>query len=316
MVDNNNKVKEEIKGIELVWLSQTDLTNLNSGEGGTNYIDVKKYSKDGVLYPYVSGQAMRFYIKEAIRRNLQKDEFMCVPNNLGENCGNIRECVGCDLFGFMLTKKDEGAKVRVSPVKVSPAIGLLPLEGNSTIDYLTRKKRKADNEASGGDIVNVELGINIYKCGISLDVLRVGAEEEFDEEHKELKLKTIVKDEVKKRRITELLGAIPLISDYSKQARLLTDFTPDVLLGALQKKYSHRLQKALNMGDNKKIDLDRFEKVIKDVKDYAYGDLYLGIMPNIIFNEKELLKKAEDLGVKIVETPKQVIDKLIENLQI
>ncbi len=38
-----------------------------------------------------------------------------------------------------------------------------------------------------------------------------------------------------------LLDALQDFSDYSKQARLLTDFTPDVLLVALQHNYSHRL---------------------------------------------------------------------------
>jgi len=80
-----------IKGIELVWLSQTDLTNLNSGEGGTNLVDVKKYLKDGIDYPYVSGQAMRFYLREAVRRDLPEDEFMCTPNDKGENCGNEKK---------------------------------------------------------------------------------------------------------------------------------------------------------------------------------------------------------------------------------
>ncbi len=67
-----------MKGIEVVWLSQTDLTNLNAGEGEANFIDIKKYKKNGVEYPYVSGQAMRYYFKEAIRRNLAEDEYICV----------------------------------------------------------------------------------------------------------------------------------------------------------------------------------------------------------------------------------------------
>jgi CRISPR-associated protein Cst2 len=170
-----------IKGIELVWLSQTDLTNLNSGEGGTNLVDVKKYLKDGVEYPYVSGQAMRFYLRESIRRSIEEDKFMCVPNDKGENCGDHLKCMNCDLFGYMLPKKGEGAGVRVSPVKVSTAMGLLPLEQNSTIDFLTRKKRKEEGEKASGDIVNVELGVNLYKCGISIDVVRVGVVEEVTE---------------------------------------------------------------------------------------------------------------------------------------
>ena len=60
-----------MKCVEVVWLSQTDLTNLNAGEGEANFIDVKKYKKNGVEYPYVSGQAMRYYFKEAEETSME-----------------------------------------------------------------------------------------------------------------------------------------------------------------------------------------------------------------------------------------------------
>lgn len=303
---NNN-----IKGIELVWLSQTDLTNLNSGEGGTNLVDVKKYLKNGVEYPYVSGQAMRFYLREAIRRNLSKDEFMCTPNDKGENCGDEKKCINCDLFGYMLPKKGEGAGVRVSPVKMSPAMGLLPLEENSTIDFLTRKKHKAVGEKAEGDIVNVELGVNIYKCGISVDIRRVGTNEELNEETKVLSLKPFIEDDEKEKRIIKVLNAIQFISDYSKQSRLLTDFTPDFILGATQTRYSHRLQKAIELDEEKNLNLDRFSVIVSEMKDYC--NIYFGLIPGIIANENEVKSKAEELKIEIL-TPNEVINKLVDDI--
>lgn len=303
----NNK----IKGIELVWLSQTDLTNLNSGEGGTNLVDVKKYLKDGVEYPYVSGQAMRFYLREAIRRNLSKDEFMCTPNDKGENCGDEKNCMNCDLFGYMLPKKDEGARVRVSPVKMSPAMGLLSLDENSTIDFLTRKKHKAVGEKTEGDIVNVELGVNIYKCGTSIDIRRVGTNEKLDEESKVLKLSPFLKNEDKEERIKSVLKGIQFISDYSKQSRLLTDFTPDVILGTTQTRYSHRLQKAFELDEKKNLNLNRFSAIVSEMKDYC--NIYFGIIPGIITNENEVNSKIKELGLEIL-TPKEVIDELVNEI--
>ena len=35
-----------MKCVSLVWLSQTDLTNLNAGEGEANFIDVKRLSNN------------------------------------------------------------------------------------------------------------------------------------------------------------------------------------------------------------------------------------------------------------------------------
>jgi CRISPR-associated protein Cst2 len=165
---------QKVKAIQLIWLSKTGLTNLNSGEGGSNLVDIKKFRYGGQEFPYVSGQAMRFYLKEAIRRHLQPKE-ACVPDEQGEACGRISECVLCDLFGFMWTerseKRGEGrSHVRTSPVKVSPAVGLHPLDATMTIDFLTRRPRgttiEAGQEEEARSIVNVELATNIYMAGI------------------------------------------------------------------------------------------------------------------------------------------------------
>lgn len=303
---NNN-----IKGIELVWLSQTDLTNLNSGEGGTNLVDVKKYLKEGIEYPYVSGQAMRFYLREAIRRDLSKGEFMCTPNDKGENCGDEKKCLNCDLFGYMLPKKGEGAGVRVSPIKVSPAMGLLPLDENSALDFLTRKKHKATGEKAEGDIVNVELGVNFYKCGISIDIRRIGTNETLDEKSKILSLEPFIGDNFKKERIIKVLKAIQFISDYSKQSRLLTDFTPDIVLGTSQTRYNHRLQKAFELDEKKNLNLERFSTIVSEMKNYC--NIYFGIIPRIITNENAVKSQAKKLELEIL-TPKDVIDILVTEI--
>lgn len=296
-----------MKCISIVWLSQTDLTNLNAGEGEANFIDVKKYKRNGIEYPYVSGQAMRYYIKEAIRRNLSSDEYMCVPNDKGETCGNIKECIGCDLFGFMTTIKGKGAVTRVSPVKVSPAMGLLPFEDNAVVDFLTRRHRMVEGEMSG-DIVNVEIGVNLYKCGITIDVARIGGEEVIDENRRAVRIEHYLDNEDRKKRISKVLEAIRYISDYSKQARLLTDFTPDLILIAFQNVYSHRLQKAFSVSDGA-VDLERLEAVIRDVKEYS-PKIIAGILPGVIENESDVKAKLKELGVEVKSTNEAIVEAL------
>ena len=63
-------------------------------------------------------------MKESIMRIVDKKDY-CIPKDNGETCGNIKECILCDLFGFMTTIKGSGSNTRVSPVKMSPAMGLL-----------------------------------------------------------------------------------------------------------------------------------------------------------------------------------------------
>jgi len=119
-------------------------------------------------------------------------------------------------------------------------------------------------------------------------------------------------DEKRKNRICKVLEAIRYISDYSKQARLLTDFTPDLLLISFQNIYSHRLQKAFSVNEGV-LDVDRLSAVIKDVKEYS-SKLIAGILPGIIKNEKESFSKFKELGVEVKDT-NEAINEAIEYLK-
>jgi len=281
-------MNENVKGISLVWLSKTDLTNLNAGEGEANLVDIKKYKKMGKEFPYVSGQAMRYYIKEAIRRGLEENEFMCIPDERGEpTCkGNIEKCISCDLFGFMATIKKGtkipgypeghpgGAHTRVSPVKVAPAMGLLPFDENSVI----------------------------------IDVTRVGKIEDWTGET--LEFKEIIGKKERIKRIKKVLEAIRFLTDYSKQARLLTDFTPDIICITFQKKYSHRLQKLFEFENDTKIDTTRLKQILDDVKEYSEKIIF-GMISGIIENEEEVKKIIENYGIPL-KTPAEALNEAIE----
>jgi len=299
----------ELKGLSIVWLSETDLTNLNAGEGESNYIDVKKFKKDGIEYPYVSGQAMRFYLKEAMRRNLNENEYMCIPDDQGETCGDIKKCIMCDLFGFMRTVKGRGATTRVSPVKVSPAMGLLPFDENANVDFLTRRHRVSKGAKMEGDIVNVEIGTNIYKAGISIDMVRVGSEEKVDTEKRTVTIENVVDDSEKKSRIKKMLEALRYIADYSKQARLLTDFSPDIIAVSVQSRYSHRLQKLFELNNEREVNIQRLNEILDDVSEYSDKILF-GMVSGLVKNEAEVKKAVEAKGIEI-KTPSEVINEAI-----
>lgn len=299
----------ELKGLNIVWLSETDLTNLNAGEGESNFIDVKKFKKDGVEYPYVSGQAMRFYLKEAMRRSLEDKEYMCIPDDQGETCGEIKKCLMCDIFGFMTTVKGKGAVTRVSPVKVSPAIGLLPFDENANVDFLTRRHRVSEGKKMEGDIVNVEISTNIYKGGISLDMVRVGSDEKVDEEKRTVSVENVVGAPEKNKRVKKTLEALRFIADYSKQARLLTDFSPDVIAISLQKNYSHRLQKLFELNNRRELNIQRLNEILDDVSEYSDKMLF-GMLSGVVKNEADVKKAIEAKGIE-VKTPSEVINEAI-----
>jgi len=295
------------KAISAVWLSETGLTNLNSGVGASNLVDIKKYKLDGVDYPYVSGQAMRYYLKESIRRLISSEKY-CIANDKGENCGNIQNCILCDLFGFMTTLKDQGAQIRVSPIKMSPAMGLLPLNDNMTIDFLTRRKPQESAGELKGDIVNVELAVNVYRAGLSIDLVRIGGEEIIQNKRRSISNK-ITPDE-KVARVKTALEAFKNFPDYSKQARLLTDFTPDLILISIQDKYNHVLQKALELNNGRSINVDRLDQVLRSLKT---DKIYAGLISGTIKNEEDLKQILKGHNIEL-KTPIEAIDMVIADL--
>lgn len=307
----------KIKGINITWLSQVSLTNLNSGEGESNLVDVKKFKDGGEEYPYISGQAMRRYLREAIRREIDGD-FMCVSDDKGETCGDITRCLNCDLFGFMTTVKGKGAVTRVSPVKVSPAVGIYPFRENSTLDFLTRRKWTHTAEEMRGDIVNVELGVNLYKCGISVDFVRIGAEEDIDQKARTVTIKSATDETTRNTRIRRLLEALMFLSDFSKQARLLTDFTPDVICLSLQQRYSHRLQKLFEIaGENEQVSLnkERARSILADVRSYS-PQIFFGLTPGVLSkNEENGLKDIFAEAEITVQSPREAIAAVIAELE-
>lgn len=321
----------EARSLNAVWLSRTSLTNLNSGEGGSNYIDVKRYRWMGTEYPYVSGQAMRHVLREAIRRVVSSEE-ACVADDQGVTCGQVERCVLCDLFGYMKPRERQGAVVRVSPLKVSPAMGLLPADANGTVDFLTRRHRAEEAGRMEGDIVNVELGLNLYKAGLALDLERVGVEErvvaeELGEEatgkrRQPLQRRTLqwdvrVKPEERDRRIRLLLEALTHLTDFSKQARALTDFSPDLLLVSVERRYSHRLQKALEIRTGQgrvELDLERLETMLAEIRPEA---IYVGagFLPGVVDHQPEVEQLLEAAGVDCL-TPATLIRRLTEVLEL
>lgn len=307
-------MRQDVKAISLVWLSKTGLTNLNSGEGGSQLVDIKKYRWQGREYPYVSGQAMRFYLKEAIRREIPPEQ-ACLPDERGETCGDVENCVLCDLFGYMgvIERTGEeagGANIRLSTVKVSPAMGLLPYNENAVVDFLTRRHRLEEGRLEG-DIVNVELAVNIYKAGVCVDLQRLGKVEVLKKENgiNRVVFKDMVTEEERERRLKLLLDAIADFSDYSKQARLLTDFTPDILLACAQSNYSHRLQKALSLDEDCKLNLELLRQIISEIKGESLG-IFAGLLEGVISNTEEVKQVLKEEGVELKATPREVLKSL------
>ncbi len=305
MVEQN---KLEYKSINLVWLSKTDLANLNAGEGSSNIVELKTYSNG--QKPYVSGQAMRHALRAAIERR-NNDVFKCTPE---APCGNIKDCWLCDLFGFLNPKKEEGSDRRWSPIKMSPALGQIKTE--IVTDLLTRSSELIkDSGTLDQRMAYVQLTENIYKIGLALDLQNIGRTLKPKVIKKEVKGFEIIDhyDRMEKKlRIKEVIESVWNLSDLAKQARNMASLSPEFVIASVQRYYNHRLQNSINLNDKGNIDCERLKINLKDLNNDG-NKIFVGYTSGVILNEEELKSTLKDLNFDVL-TPGALKQKLIDIL--
>ena len=320
----------ELKGITMVWLSKTDLSNLNAGEGGGgNVTELKTYDNGK---PYASGQSVRHALREAIERN-NPGVFHCTPES---PCGKVAECWLCDLFGYLNPKLDEGFDRRWSPIKATPALG--QITSDIVTDLLIRmsdkpkpKTRRAQTEEQENSdneerrkrdqrIAYVQMMSNVYRIGLSLDFANIGfaKKAKYDGTGNKAEFKgweelTNVSLDERRRRAIAVLEAIGGMSDFAKQARNAASLSPDIFIASIHSRYSHRTLRALECGDDGKVNTDTLEVILEDLRDDG-AKLSFGFTPGVVNNDKELLETVKKFGLEKMN-PVRALKNLVEAVQ-
>ena len=310
---NNNAT--ELKGISVVWLSKTDLSNLNAGEGGGgNVTEIKTYENG--RKPYASGQSVRHALREAIHRN-NPGVFKCVPE---APCTNVAECWLCDLFGFLNPIADKGFDRRWSPIKVTPALG--QIASDVVTDLLIRMSgiEKEDKQTADQRIAYVQMMSNVYRLGLSLDVANVGKviTPQYEGKGKNAKFKgwetaVEIEKEEKIKRTVAVLDAIGGISDFAKQARNAASLSPDIFIASTHKRYSHRTLRALELDDEGHINTKTLKVILQDLEDDG-AKLFCGYTPGVIENDDALIQVLDDFGIE-TSNPLRALRNLTTHVQ-
>ncbi len=290
-----------LKGVAIVWLSKTDLSNLNAGEGGGgNVTELKTY--DNGRKPYASGQSVRHALREAIHRN-NPGVFLCVPET---PCTQVAECWLCDLFGFLNPIAEKGFNRRWSPIKVTPALG--QIASDIVTDLLIRMsdKEKEDKETSDQRIAYVQMMANVYRVGLSLDVANVGkvVEPQYEGKGKNATFKgweTTVEigPPVKVERAVAVLDALGGIADFAKQARNAASLAPDIFIASTHIRYSHRTLRALELDEKGEVKTEVLQVILQDLRDDD-AEIFCGFTPGVVQNDTALTQLLDEFGVEIV----------------
>lgn len=338
------------KNIVVSWLFETELSNMNAGEGSSNLKEIKTYNNG---LPYISGQSMRHALRQAMKRE-NSDDFKCTPEF---PCGDITNCWTCDLFGYLLPS--QGAK-RWSPIKASPALG--QIRNSITTDLIFRmvediecpechdkiyplaarsegvKEIKKDTDLKCpkcGKTFNAPYDIrqaiaykqlmkNIYKSSISIDVANIGVEEVpvISEDGKMNATKPInnIGCDKKIERIKSILNGIYNLSDFANQSREMVNSTPDFVIISLQKRYNHRLASVLKLDEDGNMDIKVLESVIEDTLSMDGTKVYAGFISGIIKNEEEVMvilnkfNEDESVDFNLCDTPFKAFNEVCNEL--
>jgi len=289
-----------LKGVAMVWLSKTDLSNLNAGEGGGgNVTELKTY--DNGRKPYASGQSVRHALREAIHRN-NPGVFYCVPE---APCTEVATCWLCDLFGFLNPRSGEGFDRRWSPIKVTPALGQITSDVVTDLLIRMSDKEREDRQTADQRIAYVQMIANIYRVGLSLDIANIGkvVAPQYDGKGKSAKFKgweTTVEIglEDKIERAVAVLEAIGGIADFAKQARNAASLAPDIFIASTHTRYSHRTLRTLELDANGNVNTETLATVLQDLKDDG-AELFCGFTPGVVQNDAALSELLNEFDVEM-----------------
>ena len=284
--------------LNIAYITKVNIASLNGSESsGGNIVEIKKISDyEGEEYVYVSGQALRRYLKETLMQLGEKISGVDENGNPQiEGIGNLNKklddelkrqifelVIDLDLFGYMLPKGDR----RWSVVKVAPLLSLLPYKGE--YDYLTRKQKS--DESRSGNIVQVEIDtLNYMRGNIVIDYEKIG----MDVDEYTYKSAEILDKEERNRRLNKLLDAIRYFNGGAKQARHMEDISPKLVVVAHQRTGTPFMLNALSVDERGNIDVGRLKEALEEFKPQEYR---IGITKGIFANEDEIRQSFENVG--------------------
>jgi len=308
-----------INGFMLIDAPWSALNNagMDAGERTDNAVKVKVIRKGREVYPYVSGQAVRYWWRETLAKkfnwNLSPVERV---KKVAYTSADPVEYDDDDIFGYMRAAKEEveekGKKkkvdvtvTRISPLKNSPLLSIYSQNPTNDFGVMARQKE--------GDPVPYEHEFysTIFKSIFSIDIELAGKFYEgekagyknmspklikkakemnlgYDEKEKSWKMPV----DIRRKRIKETILVLPYLSGGAKLTEHLTDVSPKFLVLAVIEGGNHIF---MNIADENGIKFDALSQVIEDYKDIILSDVYIAKREGFL---DEIEKEISEFTVK------------------
>lgn len=260
--------------------------SLNYGEGIGNISELKKLSRgDGSVYTFASRQALRYDIAR-LGNKMFGWNLEVVDKSKGtvqfKDDLTIKDSQEMDLFGYMKTaKKEEGnSLIRSASVRLSNAISLEDYK--SDMDFLNNKGL-ADRIGEYPNLANVEQHLSYYTYTITIDLSKVGVDENIK-----------LENSIREQRLKELLEIIKVLNREIRGRE--ENLSPLFVIGGLYNLNSPFFLGRIKLeGKNGEFSINT--NILEDTLTLKIGeatigeDTKIGIVKNIFKNEKEIEEK-------------------------
>ena len=281
-------------------------SSLNYGEGIGNISELKKLTRgDGSVYTYASRQALRYDMVRLGNKLFNWKYYDIVDDKQGtvqfKKDLTIKDSEEMDLFGYFKTKKSEISNTRSAAVRVSNAISLEDYK--SDMEFLTNKGL-ADRIQRHADPVNVEQHLSYYTYTITIDLEKIGKDEEIE-----------LSIDEKTERVNQLLDIVKILNREIRGRE--ENLSPVFVIGGMYDINSPFFLGRIKLnGKNGEFSIDT--EMLKDTTTLTIGDksIYddtkVGMLKNTFKNEEEIAEIFEGKTTNIEEFFKDLEEKVNE----
>lgn len=324
-----------IVGFMLVDAPHSALNNAGSdaGERTENIVRVKAIRKGREIYPYVSGQALRFWWRATLAEKYGwKLSPIVREAKVAFTNANPVEYDDDDIFGYMraLKKAEGGTVTRNSVLKNSPlisVIGQMP-----TNDFGVMARQEGDPVPYEHEFYSTVLkgifSIDIDCAGVFYSIEKTGFKnmypllEETAQKNGATKEddKWVMPEGIRQKRVKDVIAALPYLNGGAKQTSHLTDVSPKFLVLAAINCGNHIFTNiAKEKNGNAEINLDALEEVFNDYSDNLLTDVYIGrrkgFMDEYDSDIKQFIEKHDGNGKKFIYgSINEIVDSFVQKI--
>lgn len=326
-------MSKTIVGFMLVDAPHSALNNAgaDAGDRTDNIVRVKSIWRNRKAYPYVSGQALRYWWRDTLEEKFGwKMSPISREKKIAFTSANPIKYEDDDVFGYMraLKKNDGGTVTRISPLKNSPLISVIGQ--NPTQDFGVMARHEGDPVPYEHEFYSTILkgifSLDLDSLGVFYANEKTGYRNMYPKLEEEAEEKGLAKDEedgkwmmpedTRIKRAQDVVKALPYLQGGAKLTSHLTDVSPKfIILAAIDGGNHIFMNIAKEVGGEAIIDIGALKEVLSEYQDVLLSDVYIGRRKGFMDNlEEKITKLAEENGKVKPGTIKEAVDQFSDHI--